>query len=476
MFADIPVDVGIMYEGERIRWQDAQLEFGGPRVEHKFELVRVRRPEEVEDGKIEVIGPDIKDLEKKSYPLGIYIEVAGKDLEEDIEGVIERRIHEYVNYIEGVMHLNQRYDIWIRVSKRSFEKGLNSLIYVGKVLQRLFKSELPIIEKIQITFITDPEKVKEKFKEAMEVYERRDARARGLKDEEVDAFYGCTLCQSFAPTHVCIITPQRYSNCGAISWFDGRAAARIDPKGPIFRVEKGECIDPLRGEYAGVNQTVKLKSGGEIQRVWLYSAFGYPHTSCGCFEAVAFYIPEVDGFGVVHRGFTENTPIGLSFSTIADSTAGGRQVDGFHGISIEYMRSPKFLQADGGWERVVWVPSVVLERVKDFIPKDLVGKIATEKDAKTVEELKQFLIAKEHPVVKRWEAKAAEEAAKVAAEEAKPAPSAAAVPSAIVSPTPTAAAAELAAPISVGAGGFRLILKNAKIRARKVRIIRVKEK
>lgn len=476
MFADIPVDVGIMYEGERIRWQDAQLEFGGPRVEHKFELVRVRRPEEVEDGKIEVIGPDIKDLEKKSYPLGIYVEVAGKDLEEDIEGVIERRIHEYVNYIEGVMHLNQRYDIWIRVSKRSFEKGLNSLVYVGKVLQRLFKSELPIIEKIQITFITDPEKVKEKFKEAMEVYERRDARARGLKDEEVDAFYGCTLCQSFAPTHVCIITPQRYSNCGAISWFDGRAAARIDPKGPIFRVEKGECIDPLRGEYAGVNQTVKLKSGGEIQRVWLYSAFGYPHTSCGCFEAVAFYIPEVDGFGVVHRGFTENTPIGLSFSTIADSTAGGRQVDGFHGISIEYMRSPKFLQADGGWERVVWVPSVVLERVKDFIPKDLVGKIATEKDAKTVEELKQFLIAKEHPVVKRWEAKAAEEAAKVAAEEAKPAPSAAAVPSAIVSPTPTAAAAELAAPISVGAGGFRLILKNAKIRARKVRIIRVKEK
>ncbi|MEM2152771.1 MAG: CO dehydrogenase/CO-methylating acetyl-CoA synthase complex subunit beta [Candidatus Bathyarchaeia archaeon] len=472
MFADIPVDVGIMYEGERIRWQDAQLEFGGPRVEHKFELVRVRRPEEIEDGKIAIIGPDIKDLEKKSYPLGIYIEVAGKELEEDIEGVIERRIHEYVNYIEGVMHLNQRYDIWIRVSKRSFEKGLNSLTYVGKVLQRLFKSELPIIEKIQITFITDPEKVKEKFKEAMEVYERRDARARGLKDEEVDAFYGCTLCQSFAPTHVCIITPQRYSNCGAISWFDGRAAARVDPKGPIFRVEKGECIDPLRGEYAGVDQTVKLKSGGEIQRVWLYSAFGYPHTSCGCFEAVAFYMPEVDGFGIVHRGFTENTPIGLSFSTIADSTAGGRQVDGFHGISIEYMRSPKFLQADGGWERVVWVPSIVLERVKDFIPKDLVGKIATEKDAKTIDELKQFLIAKEHPIVKRWEAKAAEEAARAAAvaEEAKPA---AAVPSAIVAPTP---AAELAAPISVGAGGFRFILKNAKIRAKKVRIIRVKEK
>jgi acetyl-CoA decarbonylase/synthase complex subunit beta len=463
MFADIPVDVGVIYEGERIRWQDAQLEFGGPRVEHKFELVRVRGLDEVEDGKITVVGPDIKDLEKKSYPLGIYIEVAGKELEEELEGVIERRIHEYVNYIEGVMHLNQRYDIWIRISKRSFDKGLNSFIYIGKVLQRLFKSELPIIEKIQITFITDPEKAKEKFKEAMETYERRDARARGLKDEEADAFYGCTLCQSFAPTHVCIITPQRYSNCGAISWFDGRAAARVDPKGPIFKIEKGECVDALRGEYTGVNETVKLKSGGEIQRVWLYTAFGYPHTSCGCFEAVAFYIPEVDGLGIVHRGFTENTPIGLSFSTIADSTAGGRQVDGFHGISIEYMRSPKFLQADGGWERVVWVPSVVLEKVKDFIPKDLMGKIATEKDAKIVDELKQFLINKGHPIVKRWKAK--EEAAVAAVE--KPTEEARLTPAPEIS----------AYPVSVmAAGGFKLILKNAKIHAKRVRIIRVKEK
>lgn len=463
MFADIPVDVGIIYEGERIRWPDARVELGGPRVEHKFELVKVRRMEEIEDGKIIIVGPDLKDLEKKSYPFGIYIEVAGKELEEELEGVIERRIHEYMNYIEGVMHLNQRYDIWIRISKRSFDKGLNSFVYIGKVLQRLFKSELPIIEKIQIAFITDPEKVKEKFKEAMETYEARDAKARGLKDEEVDAFYGCTLCQSFAPTHVCVITPQRYSNCGAISWFDGRAAARVDPKGPIFRIEKGECIDPIRGEYAGVNEMVKRKSGGEITRVWLYTAFGYPHTSCGCFEAVAFYIPEVDGLGIVHRGFAENTPIGLSFSTIADSTAGGRQVDGFHGISIEYMRSPKFLQADGGWERIVWVPETIKERVKDFIPKDLVDKIPTEKDVKNVEELKQFLIMKNHPVVKRWKKKAEEAAEKKPSEEAKPM-------------KPAVGTAGLTVPASIGAaGGFKLILKNVKIHAEKIRIIKSKK-
>jgi len=467
MFADIPVDVGVIYEGERIRWPDAYAEFGGPKVEQKFELVRVIDLDEIEDGKITIIGPDIKDLEKKSYPFGIYIEVAGRDLEEGLEGVIERRIHEYCNYIEGLMHLNQRYDIWLRISKKSVEKGLNSFTYVGKVLQRLFKSELPIVEKIQIAFISDPEKVKEKFKEAIEAYERRDAKARGLKDEDVDAFYGCTLCQSFAPTHCCVITPQRYSNCGAISWFDGRAAARVDPKGPLFMIHRGECADPVKGEYKGANEAITMKSGGEITRVWLYTAFGYPHTSCGCFEAVAFYIPEVDGIGVIHRGFPGTAPNGLPFSTLADSTAGGRQVDGFHGISIEYMRSPKFLQADGGWNCIVWLPETIKERVKGFIPKDLVDKIPTEKEATNVDELKSFLEKNGHPVVGRWKAIPVEVLAeKPFVEEKIEVPPGIQMPI-TVSAVPTG--------VTSGIGGFRIVLRNAKIHAKVIRI-RSKEK
>jgi len=407
MFEDIPVDVGVVYEGERIRRKDLYVEFGGPNCPFKFELVRARKMEEVEDGKITIVGPDIKDLEEgtRYHPLGILVEVAGKEVEEELEGVIERRIHEFCNYIQGFMHLNQRYDIWLRLSKKSYQKGLNSFEFIGKVLIRLFKSELPFIEKIQVTFITDPEKVKEWYEKALKVYEARDARARGLKDEEVDTFYGCTLCQSFAPTHVCVITAQRYSNCGAISWFDARAAARVDPKGPIFPIPKGECLDEFRGEYEGVNKAVREKSLGAIERVWLYTAFGYPHTSCGCFEAAAFYIPEVDGFGIVHRGFRGETPNGLTFVAVADATAGGRQVDGFHGISFEYMRSPKFLQADGGWYRVVWAPSEVIERVKDFIPQELIGKIATEKDVSNLEELKKFLMERGHPIVERWKEK-----------------------------------------------------------------------
>jgi acetyl-CoA decarbonylase/synthase complex subunit beta len=456
MFEDIPVDVGVIYEGERIRWANTYTELGGPHEEYKFELVRVRASDEVEDGKISIIGPDLKDLEKRSHPFGILIEVAGKEVEEDLEGVFERHIHEYSNFVEGLMHINQRYDIHLRLSEKSFKRGFNSFQFLGTVFQRLYKSELPIIEKIQTTFITDPEKVEAMWKEAMNVYEARDAKARGLKDEDVDEFYGCNLCQSFAPTHSCIITPQRYANCGAISWFDGRAAAKVDPKGPIFTIEKGECLDPWKGEYTGANKSLQENTMGEIKRVWLFTAFGYPHTSCGCFEAVAFYIPEVDGLGIVDRGFKGATVNGLPFATMADSTAGGRQIDGFHGLSIEYMRSPKFLQVDGGWSRIVWMPASVKERVQDFIPTDVVDKIATEKNVQSVDELKAFLEEQEHPVIERWvEPEVLAETTPVVEEREA-----------------TAAPAFSASGIPITMGGLKIILINAKIHAEKIIIRR----
>ena len=163
---------------------------------------------------------------------------------------------------------------------------------------------------------------------------------------------------------------------------------------------------------------------------------------------------------MVHRGFSENTVNGLPFSTMADSTAGGRQVDGFHGISIEYMRSPKFLQADGGWSRIVWINSEIKERVEEFVPKELFDKIATEKDVKTVDELKEFLKTHEHPVVKRWKEVPAEvEVETEAAEEEAP----------VVAVAPLSAT-------SFTAGGFRIILKDAKIHAKKVIIRTIKKR
>jgi len=402
------VDIGPQYEGEVIRKEDLYIEFGGPKTAHKFELATVKSPDEIEHEKIEIVGPDIADLkpydEEKgggSYPIGILVDVAGGQLDKDAEAIIERRIHMFTNMIEGWYHMNQRQDVWMRISKNCYKKGFTSLRELGEIYILLYTSEMPIIEKIQITIITDEKKIKELLPHALEVYAARDERTRKLNDEDVDTFYGCVLCQSFAPTHCSIITPNRIANCGAINWFDGRAAAKIDPEGPIFAIPKGELIDRVRGEYSGVNAVEAEKSLGNYDRVYLYSAFEHPHTSCGCFEAIVYYIPEADAFGVVHREFKGETVIGETFSHMAGETSGGKQIEGRLGTGLQQLRSPKFIQADGGLARIVWMPKELKGRFKDVLEKKgLYDKIASEEDVKNVDELMAFLEKVGHPWLK----------------------------------------------------------------------------
>ena len=340
------------------------------------------------------------DEEKKggSYPIAILVDVAGGELDKDAEAIIERRIHMFTNMVEGWYHMNQRQDCWLRINKDCYKKGFTSLKELGEIYSLLYTSEMSIIEKIQITIITDEGKIKELLPHALEVYAARDERARTLHDEDVETFYGCVLCQSFAPTHISIISPDRIANCGAINWFDGRAAAKIDPEGPIFAIPKGELIDPIKGEYTGANKVEFEKSLGTYDRVYLYSAFDHPHTSCGCFEAIVFYIPEADGFGLVHRDFKGETVIGETFSHMAGETSGGKQIEGRLGTGLEQLRSPKFIQADGGRRRMVWMPKDIKERYKEAFEADGVyDKIPTEEDVKNTDELLEFLEKVGHP-------------------------------------------------------------------------------
>lgn len=454
MFEDIPVDVSPMYEGERIRSANMFVELAGPKSSGA-ELVQVS--EEVEDGALEVVGPELSEMaEGEIYPLGISVKIQGEKLEKELEGVIERRIHELCNYVKGFMHLNQRDQIWCRVSKEALEAGFK-LEHLAKALSTLLKEEFPIIEKISVSVFTEKSEVESFIETARATYDVRDARARELSDEDVDVFYGCVMCQSFAPSHICVVTPDRTALCGAINWFDCRAAAKMDPDGPIFEVTKGKVLDAEKGEYSDVNAMISDRSQGLTNRVYLHSVFEYPHTSCGCFEAVAFYIPELDGIGIVDRDFRGETPLGIPFSAMAGQCSGGKQVEGFTGLSMEYMRSPKFLQADGGYERVIWMPKEIKDSLTEFIPKGLIEKIPTEEDAGSIKEIQKFLKEKEHPIRDRLK-EAVEEPEKVEAVSKEPE----------VKDTPMAQVAyapELSMP---AAGGVKIILKNAKIYAEKV--------
>src|SRR5512136_558814 len=403
----IPMGCSPAFEGKSIRKEEMYVEFGGGRSP-AFELLRMREPGEVVDGRVTVIGPEIGEMKLGSaVPLGILVEVTGKRMRKEFEPVLERRIHNFVNYGEGSWHVAQRNLIWVRLSKEAVAKGVR-VEHLGKLIGAKFKMDFPeLLDAVQVTLITDGKRVVEMMEEAEKVYEERDRRVLGMKDDQVEIYYSCTLCQTFAPNHVCVITPQRPALCGAISWLDGRTAYEISPSGANQPIKKGRLIDAQRGEFEGVNEFVKKASHGEVDRCSLYSLMEFPMTCCGCFECIAVVLPEVNGVMVVNREFTGDTPCGMSFSTLAGTIGGGAQTPGFAGISKAYILSERFLQAEGGIARLVWMPSMLKEELEPRLRKRLgdigspvlIEKIATENEAKTLEELQSFLEKVGHPAL-----------------------------------------------------------------------------
>jgi acetyl-CoA synthase len=404
----IPVSVSPAFEGERIRKEEMHCEFGGQRTP-SFEWLRMRDISEVEDASVEVKGADVDSLEAGGkLPLGIIVEVAGRKMQPDFEPVLERHIHTFMNEAQGLWHMGQRDINWVRISNDTAKAGFK-LEHIGKLLHAKFHDEYSsILDKVQVKLFTDQKQVEELRKQAQAVYAERDARLAGMQDEDVETFYSCTLCQSFAPNHVCVVSPERPGLCGAYSWLDCRAAFEITPSGPNQPISKGNCIEPTIGQWDKVNAFVIKTSGGNVERMSQYSMITDPMTSCGCFECIAAVLPSTGGIMIVNREFPEMTPCGMKFSTLAGTVGGGQQTPGFIGHSKHYICSKKFIAAEGGIKRIVWIPKMLKEEIKDALaerikdigltPAEFLAKIADETSATTEEEVLEFITKNEHPV------------------------------------------------------------------------------
>jgi len=368
----VPVAYGPAFEGERIRKEDTLFEFGGTKSP-SFEWIRTKEMEEVEDGKIELIASDetLKKIEAAKpgtpmlLPLGLIVEVAGRKMNPDFEPVIERKLHDYINCAQGIWHMGQRDVNWMRISNNAFSEGFR-IKHLGDVMLTMIKAKFPaIVDKVQVKLYLEDAQVKEIQEDARKVYKERNERVAKMTDESVDVFYSCLLCQSFAPNHVCVISPERLGLCGAYNWLDARAANEIDPTGPNQPVLKGDCTDPVKGRWKGVDSYVWQNSHQSLEGFSAYSIMDAPMTSCGCFECIVALVPEANGFMIVNRGFTGMTPIGMKFSTLAGTVGGGTQTPGFGGIGKYFITSKKFLSADGGFKRIVWMPKSLKEALRE---------------------------------------------------------------------------------------------------------------
>jgi acetyl-CoA synthase len=403
----VPVPYGSAFEGEVVRKADMRIEFGGKKS-RAFEYLLMADLDEIEDDHIELVGPSFEDTEPQSaMDLGIIVQVAARKMEKDFEPVLERQIHYFINGASGVQHIGQRDIAWIRISNAAAEKGFN-LEHFGRILHARFHAEFgSIVDKVQVTIITDPALHAEWLERARHAYQDRNERIGSMTDTSVDDFYSCTLCQSFAPNHVCIVSPERLGLCGAYNWLDCKASFQINPTGPNQPIKKGSVIDPVKGYFTGVNEFTVNASHQMVQEVSMYSIMENPMTACGCFECIAMVIPEANGIMIVSREDTSMTPAGMTFSTLAGRAGGGLQTPGIMGHGKFYILSPKFISADGGFKRVVWMSSVLKGQMAEQLQEvavregdpDLIGRIADERDCTDVEGLMKILAERNHPAL-----------------------------------------------------------------------------
>ncbi len=403
----VPVPYGSAFEGEVVRKADMRIEFGG-KYSRCFEYLYMTDMDDVTDGRVEIIGPGFDELDpQSSMDMGIIIKVAGRQMQKDFEPVLERQVHYFVNGASGIQHIGQRDIAWIRISNNAADKGFN-LEHFGKILHARFHDDFgAIVDKVEVAIITDPDLLTEWLDRARESYDFRNKRLADLTDSAVDEFYSCTLCQSFAPDHVCVVSPERLGLCGAYNWLDCKASFSINPTGPNQPIKLGNIIDPVKGYWTGTNEYAKIGSHGAVQEVAMYSIMENPMTACGCFECIVMLIPEANGVMVVNREDTSMTPAGMTFSTLAGMAGGGLQTPGVMGVGKFYLISPKFISADGGFKRVVWMSSVLKETMADELQAaaeregdpDLIGKIADERSVSTVEELLAWMEEHNHPAL-----------------------------------------------------------------------------
>ncbi len=403
----VPVPYGSAFEGEVVRKNDMRVEFGGKHA-RCFEYLRMRDFDAVEDGKVAVVGPDFADQPLgAAMDMGIVVDVAGRKMQKDFEPVLERQIHHFVNGASGIQHIGQRDITWIRIAKTAAEKGFD-LKHFGAILHARFHADFgAIVDKVQVTIYTEPAQVGHWLDQARAAYDERNVRLGNMTDESVEEFYSCTLCQSFAPNHVCIVSPERLGLCGAYNWLDCKASFQINPTGPNQPIKKGATLDPVKGYWAGTNEYLDSASHQQVAEVAVYSIMENPMTACGCFECIAMVIPEANGVMVVSREDTSMTPAGMTFSTLAGMAGGGLQTPGIMGHGKFYLLSPKFISADGGFKRVVWMSSILkaqlAEQLKEVAARegdpDLVDRICDERVATDVEGLLAYVTEKNHPAL-----------------------------------------------------------------------------
>lgn len=308
--------------------------------------------------------------------IGIIIEIGDKRLDVSTSNYIEKTALRGISSIAGIRaEITGDGALVINCA----EGVKPDALMIAEALHKWILYEFPYIERVHVKIITGDDT--KKAKEMAEVFRtKRNEIIENESDDTVQYFHYCLECQPFARDHVCIVTPDRPPMCGkdrlqvksaALFGASRHPWKRRDLEDQDIRgsIEVGAGTDPEYGEYTSVNKAVEKLSPSHIKRVQLHGLREFPHTNCGCFQYLVFWLQSLNGFGIIERNYQGEAPEGLTWNILANA-AGGKQTPGVVGVSRSYLLSKRFMQGEGGLDSLRWVSPKAFEAIKDRIPNE----------------------------------------------------------------------------------------------------------
>jgi acetyl-CoA decarbonylase/synthase complex subunit beta len=315
-------------------------------------------------------------------PIGLRLLVDDPTLDAPGAAELERSALSYLNLLRGV-RVESRDPLTLALDK----DAACSPDHLADVIRRGLRLEYPRLGPVEVQVITDPAKLNALAPAVAAEKARRAREIARLRETDEEIIFACESCAPFSREHVCLTHPLRTPMCGR-RWTEMLVGARYmgvsagrpwrrrgRPENCCNVVPLGRALDPLKGEYEGLNEFVRTATQGRMQRVFLHSVREHPHSSCGCFAALAWWSDDLGGLGLMHRGFDGAAPDGSTWNSLANR-AGGKQQPGITGVGPDYLRSPKFLQGDGGWPAVKWMTQKLKDDLLEDVPE--VADIPTE--------------------------------------------------------------------------------------------------
>jgi len=328
--------------------------------------------------------------------VGILIEIAEQRFTDDVALTVETSTVKALSYFPCVKGYDRKGSLTIDLAADAkFEPDK-----IEETLRAQVRLHYPRIKNIAVRIIFGHAACSDLAPGIRSYKVKRREFVDSMTEENTSQYCVCTECRPFSLVHTCIVTPDRTPMCSSRTYASIKAAALFgntwDPfKRPSEKnldlrtvFDKGRTIDAQRGEYEGANLIYSKMTGGKLSRVFLHSVRDFPHTSCGCFQTLAFWMPEVRGIGVMSRGSGAVTPDGRTWDMLANA-AGGKQTPGIMGVSVAYIRSRHFLKGDGGIANLVWVGSVLLAKITDRLPQG--HTVATEREVDSIAQLQEFI-------------------------------------------------------------------------------------